>query len=40
MIFLSVSIVAASMGNVAFFDPEIATVPDIFLPPLISNFSI
>ena len=34
------NIVAANMGSVAFFDPEIVIVPEIFLPPLISNFCI
>jgi len=38
--FLLVNIVEASIGNVAFLDPEIAIVPDIFFPPLISNFCI
>ena len=39
-IFLSVSIVEASIGSVAFLDPDILIVPDIFLPPLISSFCI
>ena len=38
--FLFVKIVDANMGSVAFFDPEIVIVPDIFLPPVISNFCI
>ena len=38
--FLFVNIVAANIGRVAFFEPEIVIVPDIFLPPLISNFCI
>ena len=38
--FLFVSIVDAKIGSVAFFEPEIAIVPNIFLPPLISNFCI
>ena len=40
IIFLLVNIVDASIGSVAFLEPEITTVPDIFLPPLISNFCI
>ena len=39
-IFLLVNIVDASIGSVAFLEPEIAIVPDIFLPPLISSFCI
>ena len=39
-IFLLVNIVEANMGSVAFLDPEIKTVPDIFLPPLISSYCI
>ena len=38
--FLSVNIVEARIGSVAFFDPEIFMLPEIFLPPLISNFCI
>ena len=38
--FLFVNIVDANIGSVAFFEPEIMIVPDIFRPPLISNFSI
>ena len=38
--FLLVKIVDASIGSVAFFEPEITIVPEIFLPPLISNFCI
>ena len=30
----------SSFGNAAFFDPEIAMVPDNFFPPIISSFSI
>ena len=32
--------VEANIGNVAFFEPEITIVPDIFLPPITSNFPI
>ena len=35
-----VNIVDANIGSVACFEPEIMIVPDIFLPPLISNFCI
>ena len=37
---LFVNIVDANIGSVAFFDPEIMIVPDIFLPPVISSFCI
>ena len=40
VIFLFVKIVDANIGSVAFFEPEIEIVPDIFLPPLISNFCV
>ena len=40
VIFLFVKIVDANIESVAFFEPEIMIVPDIFLPPLISNFCI
>ena len=40
MTFLSVNIVDASIGSVAFFDPEIEIVPIIFFPPVISSFCI
>ena len=40
VIFLFVKIVDANIGSVAFFEPEIVIVPNIFLPPLISNFCI
>jgi len=33
IIFLLVNIVDASIGSVAFLEPEITIVPDIFLPP-------
>ena len=38
--FFFVKIVEASMGSVAFLEPEIVIDPEIFLPPLISNFCI
>ena len=39
-LFLFVKIDAANIGKVAFFEPEILTVPNIFFPPIISNFFI
>ena len=39
-IFLFDSIVDANIGKVAFLEPEISIVPEIFLPPLISNLCI
>ena len=38
--FLFVNMVDANIGSVEFFEPEIVMVPNIFLPPLISNFCI
>ena len=40
VIFLFVNIVDASIGSVAFLEPEILIIPEIFLPPLISNLCI
>ena len=39
-IFLSLKIVEARIGSVAFFEPEILIVPDKVLLPLIINFCI
>ena len=40
MMGLSLSIVAASIGNAAFFAPEHVMDPESLLPPIIFNFSI
>ena len=40
IIFLFDKIVDASIGSAEFFEPETFIEPDIFLPPIISNFSI
>ena len=39
-IFLSLKIVEAKIGSVAFFEPEILIVPDKVLLPLIINFAL